>query len=54
MPISMGTTNEPVTDQYTITRLNGKNIHDLNPLYEAVYGRKPDENYFPKKYNTVI
>ena len=52
MPISMGTTNEPVKDQYTITRLNGKNIHDLNPLYEAVYGRKPDENYFPKKYNT--
>ncbi|MFL5739294.1 MAG: GNAT family N-acetyltransferase [Flavisolibacter sp.] len=52
MPISTETTNEPVTGQYSITRLSSQNLRDLDLLYEAVYGRMPEENYFEKKYNT--
>src|SRR5689334_590601 len=52
MPISREIMNEPTTDSCFIKRLNSQNLHDLDQLYEAVYGKKPDENYFPKKYDT--
>jgi len=38
--------------EYTIERLNDKNLADVERLHIAVYGLARPENYFRKKYNS--
>jgi hypothetical protein len=38
--------------EYTIERLNGYNLADVEKLHTAVYGTAPPHNYFSKKYNS--
>jgi hypothetical protein len=46
--------NNGTEKEYSVVRLNGKNIVDLEKLYAAVYKKNAPGNYFAKKYDTVF
>jgi hypothetical protein len=44
--------SESVAKEYRVERLTGDNLGALDELYAAVYGRRPEDGYFRKKYDT--
>jgi hypothetical protein len=45
---------EQLTKAYTIERLNPTNLSDVEKLHAAVYGRKSQDGFFLKKYDTAF
>jgi hypothetical protein len=39
--------------RYVMQRLDESKLKDIDTLYEGVYGKKPEKDYFSKKYSTA-